>query len=267
MSVNMVGDIINALKEAGIPTEDGTSWGWKMNRSSPGRLLFGIVVSASVWISASVSAQSASIDTELHHRILNTIESSAPAIFRKTMLFSYAASRGTQAVALAFEHEDYRRLYLYERNRHGIFVLTIPIPDGLRRMRYRLVVDGLWTTDSNTLVENDSRGIPVSTVTIPSPTSAPRPGVKRLSDGTYRFAYRGQPGSRVSLIGDFNRWDPYLNPMPESPIHPGLYIAALSLPADAQIYRYVVDGREIPDPENPVSTRNGWGEAASRLPR
>lgn len=237
-----------------------------MKRSSPGRPLFGIVVSASVWISVSVSAQSASIDTEMHHRILNTAESSAPVIYRNAVLFSYAASEGTQAVGLAFEHENYHRLYLYERNRHGIFVLTVPIPDGLHRMRYRLVVDGLWTTDDNTAVENDSRGIPVSAVTIPSPKSAPRPGIKRLSDGTYRFAYRGQPGSRVSLIGDFNRWDPYLNPMPESSTHPGLYIAAVSLPSDARIYRYVVDGREITDPENPLSTRNGWGEAASQLP-
>ena len=155
---------------------------------------------------------------------------------------------------------------MYERNPHGIFVLAVPIPDGLHRIRYRLVIDGLWTTDSNTDVENDARGIPVSTVTIPSPASAPHPGVKLLPDGTYQFVYRGNPGSGVSLIGDFNRWDPYISPMPESPVHPGFYLVAVSLPSDARIYRYVVDGKEITDPENPVSARNGWGETASRLP-
>lgn len=233
-----------------------------MNRSllHPRFLLLGIAVLISD------PAPLMSMDTEVHHRILNIASASEPAIYRRTILFSRAASKGTQAVALAFEHENYRRLYMYERNPHGIFVLAVPIPDGLHRIRYRLVIDGLWTTDSNTDVEKDSRGIPVSTLTIPSPASAPHPGVKRLPDGTYQFVYRGNPGSGVSLIGDFNRWDPYINPMPESPVHPGLYLVAVSLPADARIYRYVVDGREITDPENPVSARNGWGETASRLP-
>ncbi|MDT8299769.1 MAG: glycoside hydrolase, partial [Spirochaetaceae bacterium] len=89
------------------------------------------------------------------------------------------------------------------------------------------------------------------------------PGIKRMPDGSVRFVYVGTPNSRVALVGDFNRWDPYLTPIPESPIHPGVYVTTLRLPPDSQYYRFVVNGRELTDPGNPYSARNGWGEEAS----
>jgi len=204
-------------------------------------------------------------DTELHHRILNAEDAAGPWVNRGTLLLSYEGFPGTQAVSLAFEHEDYRVFHTYERNEHGVFVLTMPVPEGMTELRYRLIVDGLWTVDPRASVVRDDRGVPVSTVRIPSDSSSPRPGMRLLPDGTVRFVYRGVPGARVSLVGDFNRWDPYLTPMEESPVHPGYYETRLRLPDEARLYRFVVDGVEIPDPENPARSRNGWGEVASLI--
>lgn len=204
-------------------------------------------------------------DTELHHRILNSREASGPFVSGDTILFSYPPDRRTRSVFLAFEHEHYRSFHTFERNPHGIFVLTIPVPAGTSALRYRLVVDGLWTVDPNAPSEMDSRGIPVSSVTIPADFSAPRPGITRNADGTTSFVFNGPPDSRVALVGDFNRWDPYLTPMVESWAFPGVYEVTLRIPADADYYRFVVNGREITDPANPVIARNGWGVDASPL--
>ena len=204
-----------------------------------------------------------SFDTELHHRILNIRESAEPYVSNNIIMLSYSAPTGTQVVFLALEHENYRKFHSFEKNEHGIFILTMPVPEGHDEIRYRLVVDGLWTVDPNAGVHRDSRGVPVSSLIIPVHSTAPIPGIKRLSDGSTRFVYIGDIGSRVSLVGDFNRWDPYLTPMEESPVHPGVYTVTLNMPPDSRFYRFVVDGHEIPDPENPVSSRNSWGETAS----
>ncbi len=205
----------------------------------------------------------ASFDTELHHRILNTSESSGPYISDKFIMLSYAAESGTQVVSLALENEQYRIFHTYEKNRNGIFILTIPIPEGLDEVRYRLVVDGLWTVDPKTEIQRDRRGMQVSSILIPADSSVPAPGIRHLPDGSSRFVYYGNSNSRVSLVGDFNRWDPYLTPMKESAVYPGVYTITLNLPSDARFYRFVVDGQEISDPENHNSSHNGWGETAS----
>lgn len=204
-----------------------------------------------------------SFDTELHHRILNTRESAEPYVSNNVIMLSYSAPMGTQVVSLALEHEKYQRFHSYEKNKHGIFILTMPVPEGYNEIRYRLIVDGLWTVDPNAGIQRDGRGVQVSSLIIPVHSTVPTPGIKRLPDGSIRFVYFGEYGSRVSLVGDFNRWDPYLTPMEESPVHPGVYTVTMNLPPDSRFYRFVVDGHEIPDPENPLSSRNGWGEIAS----
>ena len=206
-------------------------------------------------------------DTELHHRILNSREAAGPYVSGDTVLFSFPPDRRTRSVSLAFEHENYRTFHTFERNPHGLFVLTVPVPAGAPTLRYRLVVDGLWTVDPNAPTERDARGILVSSLAIPADYSAPRPGITRNPDGTTRFVFTGTPGSRVALIGDFNRWDPYLTPMTESWAFPGVYEVTLAIPDDARYYRFVVNGREITDPANPVVDRNGWGVDASPLNR
>jgi 1,4-alpha-glucan branching enzyme len=205
----------------------------------------------------------ASFDTELHHRITNTMEPSEPYILNNQVILSYQASPGTQVVSLALETEQYRIFHTYEKNRYGIFILTLPVPEGSREIRYRLIVDGLWTVDPNAELQRDQRGVQVSSITVPVNSALPTPGITLLSDGRTRFVYFGERDSRVSLIGDFNRWDPYLTPMEESPVFPGVYSVVINLPEEAHFYRYVVDGKDIPDPENHNISHNGWGETAS----
>lgn len=202
-------------------------------------------------------------DTEVYLEIANFKHSVAPRVMGDNILLSYLGSSQSQSVALAMEHEDYRILHKYQKNKHGVFVLSLPLPEGGRKIRYRLIVDGLWTTDPNAGLERDSRRFLVSYFILPDGSGAPEPGVKLLADGRTRFTHRSASGNSVFLVGDFNRWDPFLTPMPESPVYPGVYSIALTLPAEARHYRYVINGKETSDPENPRTARNGRGETVS----
>jgi len=225
--------------------------------------MYKIGLSIILFLTSALSTNAVSFDSELHHRILNTENSSKPYISNNSIMMSYSAPLGTQAVSLALENENYSTFHNYERNRHGIFILTMKIPEGQKRIRYRMIVDGLWTIDPNSRREFDNRGILVSILDIPSDTNTHVPGIKKLPDGRTRFVFSGKPKSNVFLVGDFNKWDPYLTQMEESLVYEGIFMVTLLLPPDSQYYRFVVDGKEILDPENPLNSRNGWGEMAS----
>lgn len=204
-------------------------------------------------------------DIELYLETASIKHATAPRVIGGNILLSYSAPLMSQSVSLALEHEDYRILHRYQKNKHGIFVLSLPLPEGRQKIRYRLIVDGLWSTDPNAKIERDSRRLLVSYFILESNSGAPAPGVKLLGDGRTRFICQGISGDSVSLVGDFNSWDPFLTPMPESPVYPGVYSVTLTLPDEARYYRYVLNGREIIDPANPKIARNNRGEMVSAI--
>ncbi len=213
---------------------------------------------------ASDYAIAVSLNTELHHKILNTDKAEAPYITNGTITFSFKGTRSTQAVSLALKNENYRRFHTFERNPNGIFILTLPVPENQLTIHYRLIVDGLWTIDPNAQTEIDSRGISVSKVSISQDSSMPKPGVSRKNNGLTRFIYAGIPGERVSVIGDFNNWDPYLSELNET--SPGIFEIKMFLAPGKHYYRFVVNGQEITDPANTKTARNGWGKDSSVIP-
>ncbi len=219
-----------------------------------------------LFIYNSISVFAIPFDSERHYRILNAEEPFEPYISNGVILFSYDAPKGTQMVFLALKHEQYRQFYEYKRNAQGLFVLSLELPEKENELHYRIVVDGLWSIDPYAKTVVDPRGISVSSITLPLSSTAPPTGVKLLPNGSMQFVYKGTPSSRVSLIGDFNRWDPYLMPMMESPVHPGVYSITLAIPPEFLLYSFVVDGKAIVDPENEMRQSNGWGEQVSLLP-
>ncbi len=209
---------------------------------------------------------SAPFNAELNYRFLHTEKSYKPILTQDTIIFSYLGAKKTRTVSIAFEHDQFRQLYTCQKNPHNVFVLFFPRPEGMTVLRYRFIVDGLWTIDPNADIESDNHGIQISVLSLPEISITQPTGVSRLSDRAFRFAYEGNTGSRVSVIGDFNRWDPFLIPLEESLIQPGYYSTVVDIPETARYYRYVVDGKEIIDPANKRVQRNRWGESASILP-
>ena len=54
----------------------------------------------------------------------------------------------------------------------------------------------------------------------------------------------------VALAGEFNNWSPTATPMHKRPN--GTWAATLQLAAGKYQYKFIVDGKWIPDPENPT---------------
>jgi 1,4-alpha-glucan branching enzyme len=68
----------------------------------------------------------------------------------------------------------------------------------------------------------------------------------------------------VQIAGDFNNWQPQLNPM-ERVGESGVWQTKIALPEGHYRYRYVVDGQWQQDPYNEKTELNPYGEYNSIL--
>ncbi|MDR3138435.1 MAG: isoamylase [Treponema sp.] len=228
-------------------------------------------------------------DTESYQfidHLLNLPGPGKPDVYEDTVIFT--APPAYRRVGIAFAHEGFARVYWFrkllvpqgegaapERRNDkkadpymdgGFLFFAYEIPEGIRELRYRMVIDGLWTTDPlNPLRAVDPvTGLVHSLVPTPvfpkplSPAQAP-PGFLSLS-------YQAPPGEYITVAGSFNGWDPFMYALRE--IKPGFY--ALTLPLPPGIYQYALfhRGDRVLDPNNPnrVYTRDGKAvnEAAVR---
>jgi hypothetical protein len=87
---------------------------------------------------------------------------------------------------------------------------------------------------------------------------APVPTANSGRDGV-KFVLVAPQAARVSLVGDFNRWDPTATPMERTPTG-GTWSVVVPLSAGRHEYAFVVDGKQwLPDPSAPLAPVDGFG--------
>jgi len=211
------------------------------------------------------------VDIESYQFIDFIRDISAPAkpeIYQDGVVFT--ASSSYQRVGISFAHEGYARVHWFKRllvprdqaelfvngkfqknadpnADSGIMFHVEAVPAGLKNMDYRMIIDGLWTTDPvNPLIVSGSSGVlesrmPLSGVYAPASGPAAMPG-------SYRFSYEAPAGGTVSVCGSFNNWDPFMYELAET--RPGFYSLTLPLPPGIYQYAFYHRGERFPDPAN-----------------
>lgn len=84
-----------------------------------------------------------------------------------------------------------------------------------------------------------------------------------FSDGLTQFTLYAPQAREVALVGDFNNWDPAATPMVMTPT--GIWIARVRLAPGSYGYNYMVDGRLMQDPNNPLYVLDKYGNRNSLL--
>ena len=81
---------------------------------------------------------------------------------------------------------------------------------------------------------------------------------------TLNFICNAPQALSVSLVGDFNQWDPTANPMKQMPDQ--AWLVSLALKHGHHRYAFSVDGQLTLDPRAQGITRNDKGERVSLVP-
>ena len=197
--------------------------------------------------------------TRRHIKIMETTEAAAPEIMDDVIFFSCKPSHPVRYAGIAFAHEEFREIHIFERNEHGVLFYFYTIPENIRSLDYRFVVDGLWMPDpANPLKTRIEAGIVLSRFELPLRTeelSLKSPVVRK--DGHVEFNAKGPPGRDIYLSGNFNGWDPYMYRLAE--VRPGLYSLTLRLLPGTYYYIFHVEGRKHTDPLNPNRGQDSEG--------
>lgn len=207
------------------------------------------------------------IDGITYSHLVNSIaRKEAPRISGKYIIFT--ADGNKRHTGIAFEHEGYKYTHSFkkisaEEIKTGLaepFMFYImPIPENLAKLRYRIVTDGLWTSDPlNSQTEYDyENGFTVSALEIPIIKELKT----RQTENGINFVYMGEPGRKIGLAGSFNNWDPFMYFMKET--EKGLYELELPLPKGVWLYSYFVGFERKHDPTNPHNVYSTDGKVAS----
>ncbi len=215
-----------------------------------------------------ITALAAASDSEgdLHIKVMRTSKAAPPQIHNGHVFFTFQTKTPVRYVGIAFLHEQFRKVHLFQRNDKGVLFFAYPIPEGMTHLDYRLIVDGLWTTDPlNPYTYLDSQGISLSRFEFPKEQLmiTSRSPIIREEEQQVVFVFQAEPGKDIYLTGSFARWDPYLYRMEE--VRPGLYTLTLRLLPGTHYYAFYKDGKRIRDPLNKEWRRSKEGQEASVL--
>jgi hypothetical protein len=234
-------------------------------------------------LSLGLSGSLNAADTESHlfiNRLLSLSGPGAPEIYEDAVLFTAPSS--LRRVGVSFANEGFSQVYWLQQllipqdpldapipegkrrpdpyKDSGILFYVYQIPDGLEELEYRMVVNGLWTTDpANPRSRRDRSGISNSVVSIPR-----REEQKSVNDGppgSLNFRFEGPPGETVTVAGSFNGWDPFMYELREYPA--GVYSLSIPLPPGTYQYVFYHRGDWRLDPHNSRRTYTREGITAS----
>ena len=190
-----------------------------------------------------------------------------PEIFEDSVLFT--ASSSLQRVGVSFAHENYSVVHWFQRHMlpkdpadllvngkintkidpyedSGIMFYVEPIPDNIKNMDYRLIIDGLWTADpTNPIRVSGPSGVAESRIILPE---RPITSLVQATPGNYTFSYFASSGETITVCGSFNNWDPFMYELRET--RRGFYTLSLPLPPGNFQYAFFYKGEQIPDPAN-----------------
>lgn len=181
----------------------------------------------------------------------------------------FTADASVRYTGIAFDFEEYRSVHAFRRlvqrdiegnEESSVLFYILKTPATLQQISYRLVVDGLWTTDPENPVQiyDKASNLLVSKILL---NNSPNISTETTEKNTVRFVYEGESGQRIRLGGSFSNWDSFIYELTET--YPGLYQLELALPRGTYYYAYYKGISSFLDDKNPSKAYTIDGRVAS----
>ncbi|MCR5725519.1 MAG: isoamylase [Treponema sp.] len=207
-------------------------------------------------------------DTYEYDTLIASIKGvSAPYISGDFIVFT--AKRNSRYVGIAFDFEGYKKIHTFQLHKtisyegditDSWFFYVLEKPKKLAKISYRLIIDGLWTTDptnpNKTYNVNDA--IELSYVDLPVLEDYM---TEVVPEGFTRFICHAPTGQKVRLAGTFTNWDSWIYEMTE--VQQGKYMIDLPLPAGTYYYAYYTGMTAFSDGTNPTKGYSSDGKIVS----
>ncbi len=225
-------------------------------------LLAALFMGGMGFAAAPVNYQNFELDTLLH----NIEKPGEPIVTEDYIIFT--ANTQNRSVGIAFDFENYQVIHPFQilsstddegkTTRKHLFY-CYQRQHRFDTLKYRLVIDGLWTTDP--LNPNREYDEQVNLYFSKLENLGQIRIETEAKDDTVKFIYKGESGLKLQLAGTFTNWDPWIYQLEE--IQPGLYELELPLTTGTYYYNYYLGLTPILDNTNPEKIYTADGRSAS----
>jgi len=175
-------------------------------------------------------------------------------------LFTYR-SRGARTVNIAGSFNGWKPARM-QRSDNGIWYYFLPATTARRDVSYKFLVDGIWTPDPlNYDRRDDQMG---SYISVAEPVVKPEGthvSWRKTVRGAIEFRIYRPKASFISLVGDFNNWNPEDDILAKG--QDGIWRLRKRLFPGLYRYKYVIDGEWLPDMYNSKSGSDNTGAICS----
>lgn len=204
------------------------------------------------------------------YRVIANDITSVKAPYQVDDYVVFTAEKGPRHIGIAFDFEDYKTIHSFmKKNKTDIddnvsescYFYILELPENLDSISYKLIIDGIWTTDPSNFETcyNPYTGIEVSTISV---RNNHKNETKADEKGAH-FVYEGKPGQKIRVGGTFTEWDSWIYELTET--RPGHYELFIPLPEGTYYYAYYNGTASFPDKTNPDRAWSGEGRETSIL--
>lgn len=196
------------------------------------------------------------------------------APFEKDGMIIFSANEGPHYVGIAFDFENFQKIHPFqkriildengEKSSAWYFYILEEYPQ-TDRILYRLIIDGLWTTDPMNPKQyyDEMTGIRLSQIDVERKYEAAT-SVKTSANGkSVHFVYKGKSGQKVRVSGTFSNWDSWIYQLAET--SRGTYELTLPMNEGTYYYVYCIGTKEFPDLTNHERAIKDNGQAVSKI--
>lgn len=228
-----------------------------------GLIIFGIGMTGALFAAEQINYQNYELDTLLHE-----IEKPQPPVITDDYII-FTCDPNHRYIGIAFDFENYNII-------HPFKLLTNTDENGTvtrkhlfycykrqhksTELKYRLVIDGLWTTDPLNPQKEYDQSVNLYFSKVEDPNSI-KQETQIKQKNTVHFIYKGETGQQINLAGTFTNWDPWIYEMTETT--PGIYELELPLPKGKYYYNYYIGLTPVLDNTNPQKIYTNDGRSAS----
>ena len=183
----------------------------------------------------------------------------------------FTAPHSSRYVGIAFDFEGYKQIHAYNLHKSydyegevtaSWFFYVLEKPKDVESISYRLVIDGLWTTDPTNpqVIYDNKTNLLISHINLP-PIEVLNTEI--VPQGYTRFVCFAPTGQKIRIGGTFTNWDSWIYEMVE--VQRGKYQLDLPLPPGTYYYNYYRGITSFIDETNPVKGYTADGRIASRI--
>ena len=232
------------------------------------RIVFAFALIFSLFFAATAKEAPVAPDTYEYDMLVASLTGvTAPFVSGDYVVFT--AKKDSRYVGIAFDFEGYKQIHTFQLHKtisyegdttDSWFFYVLERPKKLTQISYRLIIDGLWTTDpaNPNKAYNAQDGILLSYLTLPIEADIV---TESVPEGFTRFICFAPTGQKIRLAGTFTNWDSWIYEMTE--VERGKYQLDLPLAPGTYYYAYYTGMTSFIDETNPARGYSADGKTVS----